>query len=151
MAAMPLQTMGLGRAASLELLRSSRVGRVLFTDGALPVALPVFYAMDPHDHVVFRTRPDSQLARKAHDWIVGFEADYVDEPTASGWSVHATGPASRLHHADLRHARSLPLPTWPGDDRTAFFRIELTHVFGRHVPVRIPVHGPRAVGPRSAD
>lgn len=131
------QAVELGTADSLDLLRRCRVGRVLFTDGALPAALPVFYAIDADDHIVFRTQPGSTLARKADGAIVGFEVDVVDVDSAAGWSVLVHGLAGRVRDAELERANDLPLPTWPGDDRTVFLRIEPARVNGRHVPRRI--------------
>ena len=131
-------TLALGRQECLDLLRGCRVGRVLYTDGALPAALPVYYAMDAQDNIIFRTRPGSPLEQKAADGIVGFEADFIDDESAGGWSVLANGPARLLDLRERESARALPLLTWPGDDRTVFIRIELSRLTGRWVPRRMP-------------
>lgn len=106
----------------MDFLQQARVGRVIYTEAALPVATPVFYVMDGNA-IVFRTRPGSQLARHTDGAIVGFEVDSVVADLAAGWCVNATGPAARMHYAELADAQRLPLPTWPGDDRSLFLRI----------------------------
>ena len=75
----------------LRLLAGTTVGRVALTRKALPVILPVNYAMDG-DTVVIRTRPGSLLASsRERGVVVAFEVDELDRETCSGWSVLLTG------------------------------------------------------------
>ena len=136
----PCASVDLTRDECMDCLHQARVGRVIYTEAALPLATPVFYVMDG-DAIVFRTRPGSQLARDTDGAIVGFEVDFVDEDTAAGWSVNATGPAARLRYTELADMQRLPLPTWPGDDRSLFFRIQLARLTGRRVGPRLQQTG----------
>jgi len=88
----------LDRGECLRLLGKSTVGRVVFTEGALPAAHPVTYLLDDEDllddeEVIFRTGAGSKLAAAARHHIVGFQADEIDSYTRIGWSVLGVGEA----------------------------------------------------------
>jgi uncharacterized protein len=76
----------------LRLLGKGTVGRVVFTEGALPAAHPVTYLLDDEE-VIFRTGAGSRLAAAARHHIVGFQADEIDPYTRTGWSVLGVGEA----------------------------------------------------------
>ena len=59
---MPSASSSIAPDECLRLLASTTVGRVALTSKALPVILPVNYAVDG-DTVVIRTRPGSLLAQ----------------------------------------------------------------------------------------
>src|SRR2546423_3808873 len=80
----------LERAECLRLLVEQCVGRVVFTDGALPGARPVNYMLDGEE-VVFRTGTDGRLAKVTRDKVVGFEVDSIDAWARTGWSVLGVG------------------------------------------------------------
>lgn len=126
----------LSRAECFPLLRSARVGRVVYTDGALPAITPVYYVLDD-ENVVLRTTPSSRLAQSADGAVVAFQVDCIDDVRAGGWSVIVTGLAEPLTGAALRRARHLPLLTWDGDERSHYLRIVSTVVTGRLVQPRI--------------
>ncbi|MBW8826475.1 MAG: pyridoxamine 5'-phosphate oxidase family protein [Acidobacteria bacterium] len=86
----------LERPDCLALLRSQGIGRVGFTSGALPVILPVDYAL-VEDHIVFQTSPGSSLdtAMRA-ETVVAFEVDNVGHGCGPRWSVVITGRATEL-------------------------------------------------------
>jgi RimJ/RimL family protein N-acetyltransferase len=65
----------LSRGESMELLRSVPVGRIVFTDRALPAITPVNFAVLDNDDVVIRTGVGSRLAAATNEAIVAFEAD----------------------------------------------------------------------------
>jgi nitroimidazol reductase NimA-like FMN-containing flavoprotein (pyridoxamine 5'-phosphate oxidase superfamily) len=83
---------GLERVECLRLLAGGCVGRVVFTDAALPAALPVNYVLDGEE-VLFRTRLGSQLAGAVPGNVVAFEVDRIDVATRTGWSVLGVGEA----------------------------------------------------------
>lgn len=101
----------LDRAECLHLLRLEVVGRVIFTDAAMPTALPVIYAVN-NGEIVFRTRIGGTLARAVHHVVVAFQVDALDPATLAGWSVVGVGQTyemtdtSRLE--DLSDARLFP-------------------------------------------
>ncbi len=123
----------LSRAECLSLLSTTPIGRVVFTERALPAVQVVNYMLDGED-VVFRTTMGSRLSKAARGSIVAFEADHFDPVTRRGWSVTAVGPAHLVEEPGevLRLAR-LPLVPWgPGHhDQLVSIRAEL--VTGRRL------------------
>ena len=82
----------LERAECFRLLAHGAVGRVAFTDGALPAVQPVAYHLDGEE-IVFRTRNGSKLAAATRHAVVGFEVDDFDLQARTGWSVLGIGVA----------------------------------------------------------
>jgi len=110
----------LTEAACLLLLATIRVGRVALTRHALPVVLPVHFALDGRD-ILIPTAPGSLLAASRDGVVVAFETGELDPDTGSGWSVLVTGTTRGITdpHAILR-ARQLGLNSLLGDDRSHF-------------------------------
>lgn len=123
----------LSRDDSLSLLGSVPVGRVVFTDRALPAVQPVNFVV--HDgSVVFRTGAGSKLAAATREAIVAFQADRFDRDSETGWSVSVVGPARVVtDSAEIEELRKLPLRPWAPTKRDHFVRIELSHVTGRRL------------------
>ena len=119
----------------LRLLASTTVGRVALTSKALPVILPVNYAVDG-DTVVIRTRPGSLLASsRERGVVVAFEVDELDRQTCSGWSVLVTGTLREITDVgELARAEQLPLVPWVGGDRRHFVRVTPGMLSGRRIP-----------------
>ena len=96
----------LSRARCLELLATTAVGRVGVSVRALPVILPVSYALIG-EQVILRTAPGTKLEAAAHRHVVAFEADRYDPRGAWGWSVLVQGVASEIvDGAELVAARN---------------------------------------------
>ncbi|MGH9265258.1 MAG: pyridoxamine 5'-phosphate oxidase family protein [Acidimicrobiales bacterium] len=131
------------RARCLELLSGGAVGRVVFTQRALPTALPVNYAL-LGDDVVFRTATGSKLSMALARSVVAFQADDIDPVSRKGWSVLVQGWATLLTRPDeVARARALPLQSWAPGDRWHFIHIRSEIVSGhelapvvRDVPAR---------------
>ncbi len=123
----------LGRQDCLELLGSVSLGRVVFTDRALPAIQPVNFLLDGED-VIIRTSPGSKLALAMRGAVVAFEADDFDPATHEGWSVTLVGQ-SRLVGGDEEVARlsRLPLRPWAPGPRDRFIRIPGGHLSGRRI------------------
>ncbi len=118
-----------------RLLATSCVGRVVSTDNALPMVLPVNYCLDGHN-VVFRTAPDGRLAAATHNVVVAFEVDSIDVETWTGWSVVVTGVASPLTSpSDVVRAGQLGLVSWLGEELDHFVQIVPGLVTGRRLVV----------------
>jgi nitroimidazol reductase NimA-like FMN-containing flavoprotein (pyridoxamine 5'-phosphate oxidase superfamily) len=133
----------LSRQQCLELLDRSVVGRVVFTEKALPAALPVNFALLDGD-IVFRTGTGGKLAAALAKAVVAFQVDEIDPAFETGWSVLVQGWASNLTRPDdLARAHSLPLHPWVPGERWHFVRIHAEVVAGRRlVPrARAPVAG----------
>ena len=90
----PGELCDLKRVECFRLLASGRIGRVVFTDAALPAVQPVAYFLDDEE-VVFRTRNGSKLAAATRHAIVGFEVDEFDLQARTGWSVLGIGQPTK--------------------------------------------------------
>ncbi|MFD8013170.1 pyridoxamine 5'-phosphate oxidase family protein [Streptomyces sp. NPDC058955] len=80
---------------ALRLLAGVPLGRIVFTEQALPAIRPVHHVLDGGD-VVIRTNEGAALARRAREAgtrgvVVAYEADEIDTGTRLGWSVVVTG------------------------------------------------------------
>jgi nitroimidazol reductase NimA-like FMN-containing flavoprotein (pyridoxamine 5'-phosphate oxidase superfamily) len=119
----------------LRLLAESTIGRVVFTDAALPAAQPVTYLLDDEE-IVFRTGGGSKLAAATRNAVVAFEVDQIDVTARTGWSVLGIGEAYEVvvpgRLAEL--AERMPDPWAPG--RTAHtIAIPLQRLTGRRLTV----------------
>ena len=123
----------LERAECFRLLASGRIGRVAFTDAALPAVQPVAYHLDDEE-VVFRTRNGSKLAAATRHAIVGFEVDEFDLQARTGWSVLGIGQAYEVvdpaRLADLAQIDRVP---WVRDHDAHTICIPLQLVTGRRI------------------
>jgi len=136
----------LTRAQCLHLLSRARIGRLAFHSGAVPVILPVAFAVD-EQAIVFRVADGSRLDAGTRDSVVAFEADGGD-PSRRGWSVSVTGTTSDVSDPrELARNRAL-LPDWSDGGGSRVVRISLELMSGRRGS-----EGPSALpqGARGAD
>ena len=83
---------GAGGNSAWNSLDTASIGRVVFTDGGLPVVLPVTFVLDG-DAVVFRTRA-GWLAGITSGSVLAFEVDDAELALRVGWSVTVCGQAA---------------------------------------------------------
>ena len=123
----------LTRAQCLRLLSQAAVGRVVYTDGALPAVTPVVYALDG-SAIVFRAGTDTRLAAGTDGAVVAFEADSIDPQSQTGWSVVVVGVARPVSDdATLARVAQLPLVSWGRGDRHRVVRIVASGLRGRRL------------------
>jgi uncharacterized protein len=107
----------------LQKLAAAHLGRLAFSDRALPALVPMNYIVDGRDLVLdaAATAPVVRAAQ-GRGSIVAFEVDEIDPETNSGWCVSVTG---RLHQiADRRRVeRYARNPTFPGEIRARHFLV----------------------------
>jgi nitroimidazol reductase NimA-like FMN-containing flavoprotein (pyridoxamine 5'-phosphate oxidase superfamily) len=121
----------LDRQQCFELLRGASLGRIALTDGALPVVLPVSYAL-LDDDVVFATSTGAKLRAATNRAVVAFEVDQVDERDGSGWSVCITGLAAEVTDpVSLERLSRLRIPTLVPRMGKRFVRVRSDMVSGR--------------------
>jgi uncharacterized protein len=120
----------LDRSECLRLLGDSGLGRIGVTSGALPVVMPVGYAMDG-GAIVIETGWGTTLGFATTGSVVAFEVDNLHEHGHSGWTVMVTGLAEEVDD-DLEIDRLRRLLTHghgEGDER--FIRIFPELISGR--------------------
>jgi nitroimidazol reductase NimA-like FMN-containing flavoprotein (pyridoxamine 5'-phosphate oxidase superfamily) len=76
----------------LRLLTTVPIGRVVFTDQALPGVLPVTFLVN-EGMIVLRAVDCSKLSAAVRNTVVAFEADDFDVEARTGWSVTVIGQA----------------------------------------------------------
>jgi hypothetical protein len=89
-------------AAAMRLLASVDYGRVVLTLAALPAIRVVNHLVDG-DKIIIRTRLTGAISaavQSADGVVIAYEADRIDPPTRTGWSVVATGLARTLTDPD---------------------------------------------------
>lgn len=129
----PASTHVLTRDESLALLPTVPVGRLVFTERALPAVVPVNFLVD-RGGIVLRTGATSSLATAVRGSVVAFEVDQIDPVARQGWSVVVTGRASEVRDAlDLDRLSELPLLPWVGGQLDHFIVIAIELVDGRRI------------------
>lgn len=117
-----------------DLLRSSDVGRVGVSMGALPAIFPVNYAV-VDDRIVFRTAPGSKLSAATDRAVVAFEVDDYERTTRSGWSVLVVGRCEVVHdlHTAFEILHSGMEPWADAPSRTSIIAVTPEFVSGRRI------------------
>ncbi|HEX4817516.1 MAG TPA: pyridoxamine 5'-phosphate oxidase family protein [Nonomuraea sp.] len=138
---MKLDTSGLqvlSEQECLALLSTAPIGRIVFTDRALPAVQPVNFRLDGR-YVVIRTSTGSKLAAATRNAVVAFEADEFDARTRTGWSVTAVGHAREVTDpAERARLSALPLTTWAPGARDHYIVVEAEQISGRRVLASAP-------------
>jgi uncharacterized protein len=120
------------RAECLHLLAEAHVGRIALSIGALPVVLPVNFAV-LDDDILIRTALGTKLEAAATNAVVAFEVDSFDPIYHTGWSVLAQGIAKEVTDpVELERARRAPLVPWARNDGH-YVRISTEVLSGRRV------------------
>ncbi len=123
----------LDREDCLALMRSVTLGRVVFTERALPAIEPVHFILDGDD-VIIATPPGSKLSAAMRGTIVAFETDAFESGSRSGWSVTVVGQARAVGvTTEIDRLSQLPLHSWAQGRRACFIRIRGEYVRGQRI------------------
>jgi nitroimidazol reductase NimA-like FMN-containing flavoprotein (pyridoxamine 5'-phosphate oxidase superfamily) len=123
----------LDREQCLELLQTVRVGRLVFTEDALPAVQPVNFRMHG-DYVVIRVAGGEKLGAAARNLVVAFQADELDPDLRTGWSVTVVGHAQRITAVDeLVAVSGTFVQPWVDGRRDHFIRVRAERVTGRRL------------------
>jgi nitroimidazol reductase NimA-like FMN-containing flavoprotein (pyridoxamine 5'-phosphate oxidase superfamily) len=148
MVAMELDRNGfevLGRDECFALLRSVALGRIGLSMSALPVVLPVNFALDG-DRLLVRTAAGSKLDAALTGAVVAFEADHVEPATGEAWSVLVRGSSAVVSDPhEIAALGGLDLDTWVDGQADQWVMITTDLVSGRRTSRR-----PRTVASASA-
>jgi nitroimidazol reductase NimA-like FMN-containing flavoprotein (pyridoxamine 5'-phosphate oxidase superfamily) len=123
----------LSRDECLHLLASVPVGRIVYTQRALPAVELVNFALD-HGEIVIRTDRGGKLAAAARGAVVAFEADSLDPAHQAGWSVTVIGRAHEVTDPEeIAGLRQIGLRSWAPGTREHFIRIAPGILNGRYL------------------
>ncbi|MFJ8625117.1 pyridoxamine 5'-phosphate oxidase family protein [Kitasatospora sp. NPDC093550] len=115
----------------LRLLAGARVGRVVYTVGALPAVLPTRYRLDGDGSVLLQAAAGSEFLRAVAGALVAFQADEISAADGSGWSVTVLGTA------EAGGGGSAADPVAPTPDGQVTIRIHPEWVTGRLLPAAL--------------
>jgi nitroimidazol reductase NimA-like FMN-containing flavoprotein (pyridoxamine 5'-phosphate oxidase superfamily) len=124
-------SVSLNRAACLALLSTQTIGRLVFTQQALPDVLPAHYHLDG-ENVLLRLAVGSAAALASLDAVVAFESDHFDPDTLTGWSVTIVGQAREVARPDRHEAMSV-LPSWGVDGGGLFLSLPAVKITGQRL------------------
>ena len=121
----------LSQEECLALLASVSIGRIGTTIDALPVVLPITFAL--HNGIImFRTMPGTKLHDATLNAVVALQADHYNDDDPFGWSVLVQGMTQEVTDPHLLAAvRLLPLGAWAPHGR--YNALEPAIVSGRHI------------------
>lgn len=135
-AAGPLDRQGLeilDRAQCLRLLQSTPVGRIVFTERALPAIRPVAFVV-ADDSIVIRTTGQGALGAATEGAVVAFEADDFADGPAGSWSVTVLGRIREI--AKTNGFTDLELQPWTPIMGGRYLAISIDTISGRRIPRR---------------
>jgi uncharacterized protein len=125
----------LTREECFKLLREERIGRLAYTDGLGPIAIPVNYSLAGECVVLRMERGNTVLPLDQS--MLAFEADHIDADAHSGWSVVVRGPGRELSLPDvpalLRKMPGGPPHPWAEGIHNVWIEISPEVVTGRRL------------------
>jgi nitroimidazol reductase NimA-like FMN-containing flavoprotein (pyridoxamine 5'-phosphate oxidase superfamily) len=125
-------TPSLTRGDCLRLIGAGGLGRVVFTDAAMPAVQPVAFVLDG-DEAVFRVPRGGPLDAATRGTVVGFQVDDIDPGTQAGWSVLAVG---RAYEVTDRGRLTVFAAGWGGDGTAHTVAVPLERLSGQRIRLR---------------
>ena len=133
----------LDEAECRRLLATASVGRVAFTEGAMPAIQPASFAVSGND-VLIPTGMGSKMAAGSRGAVLAFEVDDYDLTERTGWNVTVVGPSRLI--SDPSHVTALNglgvLP-WAPATTHCYIALHIAVVRGRRIS------SPRRPSPRN--
>ncbi len=127
-----IQLIELGEDECWKLASGQLLGRIAWSSGSGPVALPVNYVV--HERGVWiRTSAYSSLVREVDDNQVAFETDQIDPATHLGWSVLLRGTAEVRYRPEEVPVEVREHESWPAGNRPLWVHIVPRAVTGRRL------------------
>ncbi len=127
----------LGPSECLGLLAQVEIGRLALSMDALPVILPVAFALID-DQVHFWSRRDSKLDAAVDNRVVAFESGAYEPEAGDGWSVLIQGMTQVVRESDFTASLFKPSQWETSEDRQRMIRIEPRIVTGRRIRIMSP-------------
>ena len=131
----PTQAVELTEGECWRLLASVTIGRVVFTQRAMPAIRPVNHVVDGRT-IVIRTHLGAAIAARASDGgeprgsVVCYEADDLDPERRTGWSVIVTGMAHLVTDPAAAGRYAAAVEPWIAGDLNQVVVIEPQFVSG---------------------
>ncbi|NEA33974.1 pyridoxamine 5'-phosphate oxidase family protein [Streptomyces sp. SID13031] len=128
-------------ADCLRLMQTVPIGRLVFTEGALPAVRPVNFTVDG-ETVVFCTADGDMYRAADRGDVVAFETDSTGAERQAGWTVTVVGRLSHLTEAETAEVSlNLSANSWTPGRWPHCIRLSLESLRGRRVLAwQPPVH-----------
>jgi uncharacterized protein len=113
-----------------RLLATTAIGRLGFTDGALPAIVPVSFTLH-EGHVLIAARQGSPVVNAVRGSVVAFEVDAYDPAVRTGWSVTVVGPSRVISDPEqVASLAGLPVSARPPDSSRCYISVKLGLIRG---------------------
>ena len=120
----------LDESTCLRPLRSAPMGRVGFTDRALPRILPVHFGVHEGEVVIIRRRGATLALRPG--LILAFEVDDYDPETHVGWCVSLVGACRDItDREEVAELDALEIAPWNSEEIAGYFGVSIHGIRGR--------------------
>ena len=128
----------LDEAECRRLLPTVSIGRLGYTEGALPAIQPVSFVVHD-DQVLIPTRMGSKVAAASRGAVVAFEVDSYDAADRTGWNVTVVGPSRLVNDpAEVAALDSLGLIPWVPAPKRSYIAVQIALLRGRRVRALSP-------------
>ena len=123
----------LDEAECRRLLTTAVIGRLAYTEGALPAIQPVHFTV-VDGQVIIPTRVGSKVAAASRGAVVAFEVDDYDADARTGWNVTVIGPSRVVREPDEgRGLDGLGARAWAPTDVPCYVAVRIVIVRGRRL------------------
>ena len=124
----------LSQPEALALLATVPLGRIVYSDRALPFVDPVSFILDG-PNIVIRTARRSNLATNGPGNIVAFQVDDIAVSTGSGWTVVVTGRLQLVLDAlEIDRLGGLRFQSWAPAASDRYLQLSPELITGRRIP-----------------
>jgi nitroimidazol reductase NimA-like FMN-containing flavoprotein (pyridoxamine 5'-phosphate oxidase superfamily) len=116
-----------------RLLATASIGRIAFTEGALPAIQLAPYALQGED-VFIPTGLSSKMAAGSRGAVLAFEVDDYDLIERTGWNVTVIGPSRLVRVPDqIRALDALGVRPWAPATTHCYIALRMAVVRGRRL------------------
>jgi nitroimidazol reductase NimA-like FMN-containing flavoprotein (pyridoxamine 5'-phosphate oxidase superfamily) len=116
-----------------QLLGTASIGRIAFTEGAMPAIQPASFAVRGND-VVIPTGLGSKMAAGSRGAVLAFEVDEYDLVERTGWNVTVIGPSRLISDPDSVTALDgLGVSPWTPATTHCYIALHMAVVRGRRI------------------
>jgi nitroimidazol reductase NimA-like FMN-containing flavoprotein (pyridoxamine 5'-phosphate oxidase superfamily) len=140
----------LDTAECRRLLATASVGRIAFTEGAMPAIQPASFTIGGDD-VLIPTGLGSKMAVGSRAAVLAFEVDDYDLTERTGWNVTVVGPSRLISDPDaIRLLDSHGVRPWAPASHHCYIAVRMAVVRGRRISSTVePLDRPQTSGRRA--
>jgi uncharacterized protein len=126
----------LDEAECLALIATMSLGRIAYTEDALPAVQPVAFALGDGE-VFVATQRGSNVAVASRGAVVAFEVDDFDTGAGTGWNVTVVGASRVISDAEeVGRLDRFGVQPWAPADGHCYIGIQTRLVRGRRISRR---------------